>query len=114
MKQCIQGLQFANVVAEYFPHLINTSSYDNGVSGDSSTEAAPLSVTGPGLHWHRVGGRIWPGLCKHQDVNMFPASGNNVLSYYFMHRGMETFFLCFSLPPSSFRSMIQTPLTVWS
>lgn len=102
MKQCIQGLQFANVVAEYFPHLINTSSYDNGVSGDSSTEAAPLSVTGPGLHWHRVGGRIWPGLCKHQDVNMFPASGNNVLSYYFMHRGMETFFYVFpSLPPLS-------------
>lgn len=74
----------------------------------------PLSVTGPGLRWHTVGGRIWSGLCKDQDVYMFPASGNNVLSYYFMHRGMETFFLCFSLPPSSFPSMIQTPLTVWS
>lgn len=71
-------------------------------TAEDSTEAAPLSVTWPGLHWHRVGGRIWPELCKHQDVYMFPASGNNVLSYYFMHRGMETFFYVFpSLPPLS-------------
>lgn len=40
--------------------------------------------------------------CVNTKMCMFPASGNNVLSYYFMHRGMETIFYVFpSLPPLS-------------
>lgn len=77
---------------------VSTCSCDGERSGAVGLKPPPLPVTGQGWHWLAVGGRIWPGLCEDQDVFMFPASGNDVLSYYFMHRGMETF--CFYVFPS--------------